>query len=134
MGTINFTLDFYCPTRTNHRTFAPTQVEKKLNDFTARLDVERKKRLQERKEQRRRDRKEQYYRQKEEEEQERRDQEAKREREEKERIEKEKREKEEKEYKEKMDKLNKQAELQRGMEQNLLCDIVIHFGKKTILG
>ncbi|MCL4113646.1 UNVERIFIED_CONTAM: hypothetical protein GTU68_025942, partial [Idotea baltica] len=64
-----------------------SEIQKKLNDFMARLEVERKARLQKRKEQRRKERSEAYYQQKEEEEQLRRDEELKKQREEEERME-----------------------------------------------
>lgn len=90
-----------------------SEIEKKLNDFNARLEVERKKRLTERKEQRRRERREAYFRQKEEEEQQRRDEELKKAREEKERLEREQREKEEQIYLERKAQLDRQTEMQR---------------------
>lgn len=90
-----------------------SEIEKKLNDFNARLEVERKKRLAERKEQRRRERRETYFRIKAEEEQQRRDEELKKAREEKERVEREQREKEEQEYMERKAQWDRQAEAQR---------------------
>ncbi|KAG7173693.1 Eukaryotic translation initiation factor 3 subunit A-like 2, partial [Homarus americanus] len=91
-----------------------SEIEKKLNDFNARLEVERKKRQAERKDQRRRERRETYYRLKEEEEQQRRDEELKKAREDQERMEREQREREEQEYLERKAQLDRQAELQRG--------------------
>ncbi|XP_045606650.1 eukaryotic translation initiation factor 3 subunit A [Procambarus clarkii] len=94
-----------------------SEIEKKLNDFNARLEVERKKRLSERKDQRRRERRDTYYRQKAEEEQQRRDEELKKKREEQERLETEQREREEAEYFERKAQLDRQAELQRERER-----------------
>ncbi|XP_071532638.1 eukaryotic translation initiation factor 3 subunit A [Panulirus ornatus] len=94
-----------------------SEIEKKLNDFNARLEVERKNRLGERKEQRRRERREAYYHMKAEEEQQRRDEELKKAREEQERLEREQREKEEQEYLERKAQLDRQAELQREREK-----------------
>lgn len=94
-----------------------SEIEKKLNDFNARLEVERKKRLAERKEQRRRERRDTYYRKKAEEEQQRRDEELKKAREEQERLEREQREREEQEYFERKAQLDRQAELQRERER-----------------
>ncbi|XP_042213227.1 eukaryotic translation initiation factor 3 subunit A-like [Homarus americanus] len=94
-----------------------SEIEKKLNDFNARLEVERKKRQAERKDQRRRERRETYYRLKEEEEQQRRDEELKKAREDQERMEREQREREEQEYLERKAQLDRQAELQRERER-----------------
>ncbi|XP_037777496.1 eukaryotic translation initiation factor 3 subunit A-like [Penaeus monodon] len=94
-----------------------SEIEKKLNDFNARLEVERKNRLAERKEQRRRERREAYYRKKAEEEQQRRDEELKKAREDAERLEREQREREEQEYLARKAALDRQAELQREREK-----------------
>ncbi|XP_042865797.1 eukaryotic translation initiation factor 3 subunit A-like isoform X3 [Penaeus japonicus] len=94
-----------------------SEIEKKLNDFNARLEVERKNRLAERKEQRRRERREAYYRKKAEEEQQRRDEELKKAREDAERQEREQREREEQEYLARKAALDRQAELQREREK-----------------
>lgn len=94
-----------------------SEIEKKLNDFNARLEVERKNRLAERKEQRRRERRETYYHIKAEEEQRRKDEELKKQREEEERREREQREKEEAEYMARKAVLDRQAELQRERER-----------------
>ncbi|XP_068218181.1 eukaryotic translation initiation factor 3 subunit A isoform X2 [Palaemon carinicauda] len=94
-----------------------SEIEKKLNDFNARLEVERKTRLTERKEQRRRERRETYYRIKAEEEQRRKDEELKKQREDEERREREQREKEEAEYMARKAVLDRQAELQRERER-----------------
>ncbi|CAL4113931.1 unnamed protein product, partial [Meganyctiphanes norvegica] len=96
-----------------------SENEKKINDFNARLEVERKLRLAERREQRRQTRKEEYYRIKAEEEQQRLDEEAKARREEEERLEREERERMEEEFAKKQAELEKQAEMQRERERQI---------------
>jgi len=96
-----------------------SENEKKINDFNARLEVERKLRLTERREQRRQARKEEYYRIKAEEEQQRIDEEAKARREEEERLEREERERMEEEFAKKQAELERQAERQREREREI---------------
>merc|ERR1712008_23826 len=84
-----------------------SENEKKISDFNARLEVERKSRLAERREQRRQARKEEHYRIKAEEEQQRMDEEAKAQREEEERLEREERERMEEEFEKKKAELEK---------------------------
>ena len=96
-----------------------SETEKKMSDFKARIDVERKKRLQERKEQRRRDRREAYLREKKEEEQRRIDEELKKEREMKEAEEMEKQKKEEEEYLRRKEELDRQERLRKEKEMEV---------------
>jgi len=96
-----------------------SENEKKISDFNARLEVERKSRLAERREQRRQARKEEHYRIKAEEEQQRLDEEAKARREEEERLEREERERMEEEFEKKKAELERQAEIQREREREI---------------
>merc|ERR1739838_1167159 len=96
-----------------------SENEKKISDFNARLEVERKSRLAERREQRRQARKEEHYRINEEEEQQRLDEEAKARREEEERLEREERERMEEEFEKKKAELERQAEIQREREREI---------------
>ncbi|KAF2355103.1 Eukaryotic translation initiation factor 3 subunit A [Trinorchestia longiramus] len=93
-----------------------SEMEKKLNDFNARLDVERKKRLLERKEQRRREREEAHLRREREEEQRRHDEEMKKMKEMKEKEEMERQRLEEEEYQRKKQELDRQDKMRRDKE------------------
>ncbi|KAA0191179.1 hypothetical protein HAZT_HAZT006772 [Hyalella azteca] len=96
-----------------------SEMEKKLNDFNARLDVERKKRLLERKEQRRREREETHLRREREEQQRRHDEEMKKMKEMKEKEEMERQRQEEEEYQRKRQELDRQEKMRREKEMEV---------------
>ena len=93
-----------------------SETEKKMNDFKARLEVERKNRLLERKELRRKDRREQYIHEKREEEQRRIDEELKKERETQAAEELARQKQEEDEYQRRKEELDRQEKMKKEKE------------------
>ncbi len=100
--------------------------DRKLKEYSVKLEKERAAKLAERKRQRREDRRDKWIQEKEEEEQRKREEEIKREREERARQEKLRREKEEEEYRKNKERLDaiaaKQREREREMEERMARD------------